>query len=289
MNIDDKVISGAAEAVDMDPGVLQKTLKELPQAMMDFAITVILSAIFLAVGLWLIKRLRVFTKAAMTKANCDKGLIQFIDSLLKISLTALLVLLVAIRFGLQAATVVTMLGSVGVAFALALQGSLANCAGGVLILLQKLYAVGDYIVDAAGNEGTVKEISLFYTTLLTLDGKIITLPNGALANGRITNFTATETRMIELFFPIDYRADVQLARKVILDIVNESEKIHKDLEIRVFISELTDSAVVMSLWCWTDNLSYKYEKSELTEKIKLAFDREGINIPFPQMDVHVKK
>lgn len=283
------IITGAAQAADIDPGVLARFLKELPDIAFNFALKVLLSALTLFIGWQLIKGLRSITKKALQKTNSDQGLIQFVDSLLKIGLTTLLILLVATGFGLEATTVVAMLGSVGVAFALALQGSLSNCAGGVLILLHKLYAVGDYIVDAAGNEGTVKYINLFYTTLLTVDGKIITLPNGALANGRLTNYTATSTRRIELVTGISYTGDVLKAKEVIEDLINKDDRIIKDLENRVFVSELSASSVDLGVWVWVKNTDYLYVRAELMENIKLALDANNIPIPYPQLDVHINK
>lgn len=283
----DEIINNAAEAADLDPGMIARFLRELPDRTYNLSIKVVFAVLTLIIGWQIIKGLRKLTNRALVTANLDKGLVQFIDSLLTTSLRILLIMLIATRFGLETTTLVAMLGSVGVAFALALQGSLSNCAGGVLILLHKLYVVGDYIADASGNEGTVKYINLFYTALITGDGKIITLPNGALANGRLTNFTATSTRRIELLVGISYEGDIIRARDIIMDIINKDERVLKDLENRVFVANLNSSSVDLGVWAWVNNPDYLYAKGDLQEKIKYALDENKIPIPYPQLDVHI--
>ena len=196
--------------------LLGKFIQELPEKALGLGIRVLLAALALFIGLQFIRLLRRIVEKSLAKTNADQGVAQFLDSLIKIGLTSLLILMIAISFGLDAASVMAMLGSVGVAFALAMQGSLSNCAGGVLILLQKPFVIGDYIIEGSrGQEGTVIEIQLFYTKLRTADDVIITLPNGSLANHNITNYTAVETRRMDVTIGISYDADLKLAKEVL--------------------------------------------------------------------------
>ncbi len=210
------------------------------------------------------------------------------DSLIKIGLTTLLILMIAISFGLDAASVMAMLGSAGVAFALAMQGSLSNCAGGVLILLQKPFVIGDYIIEGSrGQEGTVVEIQLFYTKLRTADDVIITLPNGSLANHNITNYTAVETRRMDVTIGISYDADLKLAKEVLMKVLESEERVLTGLDKKVFVKELGDSAVVLNVRCFFLNEDYWDGRAAVLENCKLALDANNISIPYPQMDVHL--
>lgn len=273
---------------EIDVGLIEKFLQELPEKALHLGIRVVLAAAFLFVGLETVKLIRKFLKKSLKRAGADQGVIQFLDSLIKISLTVLLILMIAVSFGLDAASVVAMLGSVGVAFALALQGSLSNCAGGVLILLTKPFVVGDYIIEGnKGQEGTVKEIQLFYTKLLTVDGTIVTLPNGALANNHITNYSTMPERRLDLTVGISYDADVKRAKEVLLQLLGEEEMVLKSQPVDVFVEELADSAVILHVRCWVKNEDYWPERGRLPEGMKRVLDQNGIGIPYPQMDVHI--
>lgn len=274
---------------EIDVGLMEKFLQELPEKALHLGIRVVLAAAFLFVGLELVKLIRKLLKKSLSKAGADQGVIQFLDSLTKIGLTVLLILMIAVSFGLDAASVVAMLGSVGVAFALALQGSLSNCAGGVLILLTKPFKVGDYIIEGnKGQEGTVKEIQLFYTKLLTADGTVVTLPNGALANNHITNYSTMPERRLDLTVGISYDADVKTAKKALMELLQGEKNVLKSQPMDVFVEDLADSAVVLHVRCWVNNEDYWPERGRLPEKIKCALDQNGIGIPYPQMDVHVR-
>lgn len=273
----------------VDISVIEHFLQELPEKALGLGIRVLLAAVVLFIGLQAICLLRKLVGASLTHANADKGVAQFLDSLIKIGLTSLLILMIAISFGLDAASVVAMLGSVGVAFALALQGSLSNCAGGVLILLVKPFVVGDYIIEGTkGQEGTVIEIQLFYTKLQTLDGMIITLPNGALANNNIVNYSTMESRRLDVSIGISYDADIQKAKQILFDVLDRNERVLQDMERNVFVKELADSAVVLNIRCWFKNADYWDGRAEVLEKAKLALDAGGVSIPYPQLDVHMK-
>ena len=183
---------------------------------------------------------------------------------------------------------VALLGSAGVAIGLAVQGSLSNLAGGVLILILKPFLVGDYIIDAGGKEGTVTEIQLFYTKLLTPDNRTVILPNGTLANGSLINITTDKYRRCDISVGISYSSDIGAARETLMELLAEDEAVLKDKEMRVVVDQLGNSAVELIVRCWFTNEEYWDGRYRLTEGIKYALDRAGIQIPYPQIDVHMK-
>lgn len=273
----------------VNPGVIGRFLEELPDKALHLGIRVLLAVVFFAIGVEVIKLIRKIVKKSLLRTNADTGLIQFMDSFIKAALYIVLIFMIAESFGLDATSVVALLGSAGVAIGLAIQGSLSNFAGGVLILLLKPFKVGDYIIeDSKGNEGTVQEIQLFYTRLVTPDDKIIVLPNGTLANTSLTNVTATEVRRVEVKVGIAYDADLLHAKEILTEVLASDEQVLKDKEQLVYVDELADSAVVLVLRCWFKNEDFWPGKWRITERAKLALDQNGIAIPFPQMDVHLQ-
>lgn len=278
---------GAVEPVDK--GAIERFLQSLPEKALNLGIRVLLAAIVLFVGLQMIRLVRRLVEKSLARTNADKGVAQFLDSLIRIGLTGLLVLMIATSFGLDAASVVAMLGSIGVAFALALQGSLANCAGGVLILLLKPFVVGDYIIEGTGGrEGTVIEIQLFYTKLRTAEDVIITLPNGALANNSIVNYSTTSTRRLDVSVGIAYEADLQKAKMKLTEMLAKDEKLLHDREYAVFVRELADSAVILNIRCWFKNEDYWDGKARILENSKYVLKENEISIPYPQLEIHTK-
>lgn len=273
----------------LDPGVIGRFLEELPEKALHLGLRVVLAVLFFIVGVQIIRIVRSILKKSLHKANADKGVIQFLDSFVKAAMYLLLCFMIATSFGLDAASVVAVFGSAGVAIGLAVQGSLSNFAGGILILLLKPFKVGDYIIeDSRGNEGTVTEIQLFYTKLTTADDRVVILPNGTLANTSLTNVTATDVRRMEVKVGISYQADIRKAKEVLRDVLSEDQAVLKEMEQNVFVDELGDSAVVMCVRCWFTNRDYWPGKWRVTENIKLALDHAGIEIPYPQLDVHTR-
>lgn len=194
------------------------------------------------------------------------------------------------RDAFNVASLMTLISSAGIALGLALQGTLSNFAGGVLILFLKPFRVGDYIVeDNHKNEGTVRSIGLVYTELTTIDNKIIVIPNGTLSNSSLTNVTAQGKRRLDLTVGISYSADIKKAKQIMLDILNAQEETMKDEEITAYVSELADSSVVLGCRAWVPTDRYWPVKWRVTEEIKLAFDEAGVEIPFNQLDVHLKE
>lgn len=270
------------------PEAWDRFLAELPEKALHLGVRVLLALLTFLVGVQLIKLARKIVRKSMDKAGAETGAVQFVDSFIKAALYVLLVLMLASSFGVDAAGIVAVLGSAGVAIGLAVQGSLSNLAGGVLILLLKPFRVGDYIQESATNhEGTVTEIQIFYTRLLTADNKTIVLPNGSLANNSIVNITAQKDRRMDLAISVSYRADLKRAKEVLEAVLQEDEAVLKDREALVFVSDLGSSGVSLGIRCWFRQEDYWTGKWRVTENCKLALDAAGIEIPFDQLDVHL--
>ena len=258
--------------------------------LIDFAIGVVLALLVFWIGAKIIKWIRKIIRISMEKGGVDKGVRQFVDSLVKFALYAILIFSIGSKFGLDTTSVAAALASCGVAIGLALQGSLSNFAGGVLILVLKPFVVGDYIVeDNKGREGTVKEIQLFYTKLLTVDNRTVIIPNGSLANTSLTNVTAQDKRRLDLSVGISYDADLKKAKELIEGLFRADADIIKEEDINVFVDNLGDSSVVIGARGWVKKEAYWTTKWRLTENIKLTLDENGIEIPFNQVVVHVKE
>ncbi len=278
------------EEVEKEIGIIKQFLEELPQKALNLGVRILLAIVFLFLGFSLIKVIRRIVKKSLKRAGADVGVVQFLDSFIKVGLYIILGFMVAGGFGLDAASVVAVVGSAGVAVGLALQGSLSNFAGGVLILLIKPFKVGDYIKeDSQGNEGTVTEIQMFYTKLLTYDGKTVVLPNGTLANTSLVNVTAANFRRLDVTVGISYDSDIKKAKAVLTRLVDENPLVIQDKDKVVTVDDLSDSAVVIAVKCHVKTEDYWTLRGQLLEDIKLRFDEEGIMIPYPQLDVHIDK
>lgn len=274
----------------MKPGILKSFLEKLPEKALQLGVRVLLAVLCFLIGVQLIKLIRKIIKKSMQRAGAELGAVQFVDSFVKAALYILLVLMLASSFGVDAASIVAVLGSAGVAIGLAIQGSLSNLAGGVLILLLKPFRVGDYIVESStGKEGTVTEIQIFYTRLLTVDNKTVILPNGSLANNSIVNITAQANRRMDISVSVSYSADLKKTKEVLLNVLQKDEAVLKDKERVVFVDELGASGVNLGVRCWFKQEDYWAGKWRITENCKLALDEAGIEIPFNQLDVHLKQ
>lgn len=254
----------------------------------EFVLQVALAFVAIIIGMKFIGWVRRILKKSLERRSADTGLIQFLDSLIKYGLYILLGLSVLSHFGVQTTSIVAAIGSVGVAIGLALQGSLSNFAGGVIILLLKPFKVGDYIIQG-DLEGTVTEIQLFCTTLSTGDNRKIIIPNGQLADNSLINASAAETRRVDIAVGISYQSDMKLAKEVLLKLGDKDEDTIKEGEKAPMaaVSELAESSVNMLLRVWTPTDKYWTVKFRLTEAVKVAFDEAGIEIPFNQLDVHL--
>lgn len=270
-------------------GLIENYLQELPDKLLRFGIRVLLALVVFFIGTQLIKLIRRILRKSFERRNVDIGVSRFLDSLVKAVLYILLLFMIASYFGLDATSVVALVGSAGVAIGLAVQGSLSNFAGGVLILLLKPFKIGDYIRDAAGNEGTVEEVQLFYTRLITPDRHIVIVPNGALANSNILNMSTTEDRRMDLQISISYDADIRRAKEILLAVMNADQGVLQEQEKQVFVEELAENGVVLCMRCYSKNGLFWETKWRLLEAAKYALDEAGISIPFPQLDVHMQK
>ena len=278
----------------------QDTVKEVSQFttylqnhipdLISFGIKVVFALVFFFIGRIVIRWIRKLVRKSMQRSGADKGIEQFVDSLLKFSLYFLLLFMIGTKFGIDASSVAALIASGGVAIGLAMQGSLSNFAGGVLILLLKPFEVGDYIIeDTNKNEGTVKEIQIFYTKLTTIDNKTIVIPNGILTNNSLTNATAKDERRLDLKVDISYDADLKKAKAMIMDVLNDDPAVLREDEIVVFVDELGESSVVLGARAWTKSADFWQAKWRILENIKEKMDENQIEIPYRQLTVHMNK
>ena len=258
-------------------------------SVLSFGLRLLFAVIVFLVGARLIKLLRKFIRRSMERAGADVGLMQFLDSLLKVIFYFVLIMLIASGFGVDTTSVMALVGSAGLTIGLAFQGSLSNFAGGVLLLLIKPFKVGDYIIYVADNlEGTVTEVQMFYTTLLTADNRRVVIPNGVLSNNSLVNVTAQDKRRLDIDVGIGYDSDLKLAKELCEKLLNKEEKILDDQEHIVVVDSLADSAVMLKLRFWVRPEDYWNTKWRMTENVKILFDENGIEIPFNQVDVNIK-
>lgn len=261
-------------------------LDQLWPKILDAGMSIIWSLAFLFVGLKVINVLRKILKSALNKSNVDMGVVQFLDAFVKIAAYAVLILTLLARFGVQTTSFITLLGSAGVAIGLSLQGSLSNFAGGILILVLKPFAVGDFI-NACGCEGTVKEISLFATTLHTGDNRSVVIPNGTLSNSNIIDYTANENRRVDMSVDVAYNSDLKRVRQVIENILDSEEKVLKEPSWVVAVDNLGDSGITVLIRPWVKTEDYWEMKWKILERVHDRLNEEGIEIPFPQVTVHM--
>lgn len=252
---------------------------------MEYLPNVITALVLLVLGLWVIRILMNVIRRIFNKRELDESLKKFLLDLIGWTLKILLFITVISQLGIQTSSFVAILGAAGLAVGLALQGSLANFAGGVLILLFKPFKIGDFI-DAQGESGTVKEIAIFYTKMLTVNNQLVIIPNGKLSNDNITNYTSEGKRRDVISFGISYDCDVKKAKDILVNLMNEQKNILKDPAPVVFVAELADSSVNLSARFWALNEHFWDLHFLIIEEGKARLEAEGIVIPFPQRDVH---
>ena len=248
----------------------------------------ILAIILLVVGLWVVRFLNRMVRRFFMKKDYDPALETFLQSFINIALKVILAILVVTQLGVKTSSLVAMLGAAGLAIGLALQGSLANFAGGVLILLFKPFKIGDFI-SAQGVDGTVKEISIFHTKLNTFGNQVAIMPNGQLSNGNVINYNAEPIRRDNYTVGIGYGSNIKTAKEILLKICADNENILKEPAPEVYVGSLGDSSVNLSLRFWAKNENFWPAKFYVHEESKLRFDDAGIEIPFPQRVMHSSK
>lgn len=271
------------------PGVLKSYLEDMVPYLVSFAVRVLIALVIYFIGKRMIKWLRKVLGRALERSGVDEGVKQFLDSFFKIILYFILAIAVVNQLGVETTSVVAVLGSAGLTLGLALQGSLSNFAGGVLILLFKPFKVGDYIMeDTHQNEGTVSEIMIFYTRLVTTDNRTVVIPNGTLANSSLTNVTWQDKRRVDVFVGISYEADIRKAKELLMELLLSEKARLEDEELSVFVDALEDSSVKLGCRIWVAAEDYWKVKWRLNEQIKEIFDEHQIEIPYNQLTVSLR-
>lgn len=252
----------------------------------EFAPKILTALILLFVGLWFIKRVVSFSHKLMAKRGIEKTLEKFLADLINWTLKILLFITVISQLGVATTSLVALLGAAGLAVGLALQGTLANFAGGALIMMFKPFKVGD-LIEAQGNLGFVKEIQIFVTKLVSHDNKTVIIPNGILSNGKIVNYSVEGKLRVDLVIGVSYKADLKLAKEVLMNTLLQNDDVLKNPSPTVGVIELADSSVNLAVRPWSDAAKYWDVYFKCLEDCKLALDKNGVEIPFPQRDVHI--
>ncbi len=265
---------------------LEKYSEKGIELTMTYAPKVLLAIVTLMIGLWIVKFVANLLQNQLTKTGMDASLKPFLVGLVRTLLKVIVVISVAGMVGIETTSFVAVLGAAGLAVGMALQGSLGNFAGSVLILIFKPYKVGDYI-SVQGHEGVVQEIQIFCTKILTVDNIVIYVPNGAVAGGAIKNVTHEDKRRVDFTFGIGYGDSIDEAKNVFKEVAASCDKILKDHDVDIFVSNLNDSSVDFAVRPWCKTADYWDVFFFMNENVKKALDAKGISIPFPQRDVHL--
>ena len=253
-----------------------------------WGINIGISILIFIVGIYVSKILLSVLKNVLRKAGMENILVNFISSIIYWLLLLFVIIAALSQLGVNTNSLIALIGAAGLAIGLALQDSLKNFASGVLLITFRPFKEGDF-VEAGGTTGTVEKITIFSSTLRTPDNKEVIVPNGSIYSDVITNYSAKGTRRVDMVFGIGYGDDIKKAKELIEKILSEDPRIIKDPEPLVVVGELADSSVNLQVFPWVHSHDYLAVKFDVTEKIKLSFDENGISIPFPQMDVHVDR
>jgi small conductance mechanosensitive channel len=258
------------------------------QFIIKYGVKLLMALSILFIGLWIIKKILYAINLIFEKRNFDTSLKGFLRSFIDIILKALLIITVLSTLGVEMTSFIAILGAAGFAIGMALSGTLSNFAGGVIILILKPFRVGD-VIEAQGYVGNVKEIQIFNTTLNTFDNKRIIIPNGALATGNLTNYSIEDKRRVDWTFGIAYGDSYDKAKEIIFDLLIKNDKVLRDPEIFIALHSLGDSSVNITVRAWCNTPNYWEIYFRLNEEVYKSFSEQGINIPYPQMDIHIKK
>jgi small conductance mechanosensitive channel len=278
------LIEGGGEVVEQSSKYMDMAI----QFASEYGLKIIGALIIFIVGKWVAKWLRGVVVKLMHKSNVDGTLVSFVQSIVYILLMIVVILAALNALGVDTTSFAAILAAAGLAIGLALQGTLGNIGSGVLIITFRPFNVGD-VVTIGGETGAVAAISMFATILHTPDNKVVTVPNTAVTGGNITNFSARDTRRLDLTFGIGYEDDLKLAKSVLEDIIKADERVLTDPAPFVGVRELGDSSVNFAFRPWVKSEDYWAVHFDMMEKVKLTFDEKGISIPYPQMDVHLNK
>jgi small conductance mechanosensitive channel len=270
------------------PNQILETMKSWIPGLTRLGYRLLMAALILAIGFHIARTVQKMLSKSFERMEMEISLKKFLLSMVYVLVCSLSIFVAADKLGISSASIIALLGSAGLALSLSLQNMLGNFAGGVIILLIKPFKVGDYIV-CGQEEGTVSAIGLVYTTLNTVDNRQVILPNGNLSNTNLTNVTAQEKRRLQIKVGIGYHSDIKKAKEILLGLFENHPLITKDEDLIVFVDELGENAIIIGARGWVDTENYWNVKWELTEELKLAFDREGIVIPYKQVEVTMRK
>lgn len=270
----------------VQPNVWLEMVKGWVPGITEFGIHLVVAGLILFIGFRIAKIIRKMLDRSFERMDMELSLRKFLLSLAQALLYGIVIFMAAEKIGVKSSSVIALFGSAGLALGLSLQGSLSNFAGGVLILLMRPFKVGDYIISQYG-EGNVSAIGLVYTVLHTSDNKRVVIPNGSLSNSPLTNVTGQNVRRVDVLVGIGYSADLKVAKEVIEKIYRTHPLVLQEEPIQTFVSELADSAVMIGGRGWTETDNYWTVLWDITESVKLEFDKRGIEIPFQQMDIHI--
>ncbi len=254
----------------------------------EYGLKIVAAILIFMIGKWAVKKVTAISKIAMQKANVDKTLVEFAESLIYFILLMVVILASLNSLGINTTSFVAIFGAAGLAIGLALQGSLANVGAAVLIIIFRPFKVGDF-VEAGGATGTVEDVNLFSTIIAPLDNRTVIVPNAAIVGGNITNYSMKPQRRVDHVFGIGYDDDLKLAKEVLMAIMTNDSRVMQDPAPFVAVSELGDNSVNFTTRAWVDTADYWDVYFEMIEKVKLTFDEKGISFPYPQMDVHLDK
>jgi len=253
-----------------------------------WAINIFFALVIFIVGRWVIRILIKVLRKALGRAKMDDILINFVASMTSALLLLFVIIAALNQLGINTTSLIALLGAAGLAIGLALQNSLQNFASGVMLIIFRPFKTGDF-VEAGGTSGVVEHISIFTTIMRTGDNREVIVPNGAIYNGTITNYSARETRRIDMVFGIGYDDDIKKAKQILQQLLDADERVLKDPAPLIAVGELADSSVNFNVRPWVKSGDYWAVKFDFTEQVKLTFDAQGISIPYPQMDVHMEK
>ena len=285
-DVDPSAVTEVVDEAGQQLSALQNFLIDAAPSIRAFVFNLIIAVIIYIVGRKLIKLATRILEKFLGRTGMDAGVSTFLVSTARALLYVLLAFVIVGQLGVNTASIVTLLGTAGIAIGMSLQGSLANVAGGILILLMKPFRVGDYVSTSYG-DGTVKLIGLVYTVITTVDNRALTIPNGALSNSAVFNANATPERRLDLSVGISYDSDIALAKRIMEEVYRDSPGFLPDKDLNVHVSGLEDSSVTIEGFGWVRGSEYLKSKWYVLEEVKLRYDAAGITIPFPQVDVHI--
>lgn len=283
-------LSSIEDINGVDKNKISEYLELLLDWFTDKLFDIFIACICLFIGFKIARFVVKIIKRAFEKTEIENSVEGFLLSFIKGILYAIVIIMAISIVGVQVSSLVTILGTASLSIGLALQGSLANFAGGVLILIMKPFKVGDYIIENNNQmEGTVEAIDIFYTKLKTYDNKIVVIPNGNITANSLINVTAEDSRKLDIAVGVSYDSDIKIVKETLEDIVTSSPYYDKTKEMNVFVDSFLESSIKMGIRCWVNTGDYWAAKWEINEKIKIEFDNKGIVIPYNQMEIKIKQ